>query len=239
MSIAICDDNGEDSARIRELIRQYSQERPGVEPEAVCFESGQALLDAVSAGRTFSLYLLDILMPGLSGIALADRLAELRVRAPVIFLTSSPEYALDAFRVRAQDYLLKPVEPEALFAALDEALAGQFRPRPVLIATEDGEIAVPVDRIAYAECNIHRVRYHLADGSVLMSRTLRVPFSQAVRPLLESSRFLQPHRSYVVNADHIQCLADGCLTLMDGQTVPVSQLRMPELRRRYMALMLN
>lgn len=239
MSIAICDDDLTDASRIQGLVRQYCRERPGVELEAVYFESGQALLDAVKEGQSFSLYLLDILLPEMSGIAIADRLAELRARAPVIFLTSSPEYALDAFRVRALNYLLKPIQAPDLFVALDEALASRTRPRPVLIPTEEGETAVPIDRIVYAECNIHRVRYHLSDGSVLLSRTLRVPFSQAVRPLLESNRFLQPHRSYVVNADYVLQLAGNSLTLMDEQSIPVSQLRMPEVRRQYMDMMLE
>lgn len=239
MRVAICEDDQNYGAHVRRLVEEYGRARPELDLEAVSFHSGKALLQAVEGGLTCALFLLDILMPELSGIQLAQRLGELRVCAPVVFLTSSPEYALDAFRVRAHNYLMKPVERQDLFDTLDDALAGRVRPRPVIIGAEEGDTAVALERILYAECNVHRVRYHLTNGQSLLSRTLRVPFPQAVRPLLESSRFLHPHRSYVVNVDHVLQLTGGSFVMAGGAIVPISQLRLPEMKKRYMALMLE
>lgn len=236
MNIALCDDSAQDLAALRAALEEYAGRGRGPELRVFYYLDGGALLGAAE-GMDFELCLLDILMPGLSGIETARRLKQLQPGAAVIFLTNSAEFALDAFQVRAKNYLLKPVQPQRLFEALDELLRAP-RPRPVELAVEGGgSLVVPVDKVVYLECADHRILYHLADGGAVAGRTLRVPFLEAAAPFRDSGLFLQPHRSYLVNARHILRLSDTAVTLTGGTELAVSQLRRRAFRAQYMDLL--
>ena len=73
--------------------------------------------------ENYDVLLLDIIMPGLNGIGAAREIRENDRSIPIIFLTSSPEFAVESYRVRAFDYLLKPVNGEELFRSLDNIYA--------------------------------------------------------------------------------------------------------------------
>ena len=77
------------------------------------------MLDAARE-EPFSLYLLDILMPGVDGLAAAREIRTFDEAAQIVFLTTSPGFAYESYGVRALDYLLKPVDEELLFALLDK-----------------------------------------------------------------------------------------------------------------------
>lgn len=233
MNIALCDDSPIELDEIRGYLEEYRCRRPFPSLTLFPFEHGEDLLRAAER-IPFDLCLLDILMPGLSGIETARMLKSIRPAAAVVFLTSTPDFALDAFQVRAKNYLLKPVQADPLYAALDELLAAP-RPFPVELAAEGGaSVVVAVDRVLYLECTDHRVFYHLTDGTCIRGRTIRVPFLSAAAPLLESGLFLQPHRSYLINAEHILRLTGQSVILSDGTEIAVSQLRRREFRQQYM-----
>ena len=86
------------------------------------FSSGLELLSAAEEER-FDLYVLDVVMPGLSGIDLGLKLRELGSYGAIVYLSISPEYAVDSYAARAFYYLMKPVESAKLFHVLDQAAA--------------------------------------------------------------------------------------------------------------------
>lgn len=243
MRIAICDDNDQELARLSDLLSAYADAHPALALYIRPFSSCEVLWAEVEHGQVFDLCLLDILMQGgMSGIDLAERLARQQRRPSVIFLTQSPEFALDAFRVRAQHYLLKPLDRGALFAALDEMTATLLgrRDKPVTIPTvQNSRITVPMSSIAYTECDVHTIRYHMSDGSVLDSRSIRVPFAKAISNLLVSGRFIQPHRSFAVNLEHVVRLTGQEIFLRNGARVPISRLRLADCRAAYQAYLLG
>lgn len=109
LRIGICDDNREDIARIRELAVRFSEEHPETPVQIQAYGQPYDLLDEVEKSGGFDLYLLDVVMPHMTGVALARRLRERKERAEILFLTVSKEYAVDAFSVKAAGYLIKPV----------------------------------------------------------------------------------------------------------------------------------
>ena len=72
--------------------------------------------------KPFDIILLDVVMPLLNGIEAANELREKDKNVKIVFLTSSPEFAVASYTVKASNYLLKPVEPAKLFACLDELI---------------------------------------------------------------------------------------------------------------------
>lgn len=236
MRIALCDDQSQELGRLQALLADYEAARPPLSFDISPFSDGCTLLEAVKTQGAFDLYLLDVLMPRMSGIELAERLTALGLRPYVIFTTTSPDFTLDAFSVQARNYLLKPVAQQSFFQALDTVLEnlGQRRSRPLTISTaQNGVVVVPMESIVYAEgCN-HIISYHLKDGETLQSRTVRTPFAQSVRPLLESGYFIQPHQSFAVNMNEICRLSGQTLHLSGGHEIPMAQSRQSGLKAAY------
>lgn len=235
MRIAICDDDIAACSQAAALIEQGCSDRMLQAPVLEQFYSGAELLQA--AARTpFDLYLLDILMPEMNGIALAAALRRGDERAKVVFLTSSPEYGLDAFRVRAADYLLKPLEVAALDRVLDDLILkmAEAKAHCLTVPARDGDVLLPYHQVSYVENGNHVLTYHLVDGTQLATRTLREPFVESIRQLLCSPLFFQCHRSFAVNARRVRCFSEKKreLTLEEGAVIPVSRTRIAEVRGR-------
>ena len=120
MKIALCDDEKSYHGKILELIGQYRETKPGCSLFPSSFYSGKDLLNHVDEYGGFDLYILDCIMPGMDGIELGAALRRRDDHGMLIYLTTSPDFALDSYRVDAFDYLLKPVDKE-LFSWAHEA----------------------------------------------------------------------------------------------------------------------
>ena len=123
LTIALCDDEPEQRSRIGAILQNYSAARPELAVKISTFASARELLAYLEEVDGYNIYVLDIVMPVMSGIDLGVRLRELGYRGAIIYLTVSPEYAVDSYAARAFHYLMKPVEPGMLFQVLDQALA--------------------------------------------------------------------------------------------------------------------
>lgn len=125
MKIAICDDDLTELNRITAFLDEYSKtNRLPLTCKTFC---SSIELASTAMQESYDLYLLDILMPALNGIELAREIRNFDRAADLIFLTSSPEYAVDSYTVKASDYLLKPVQKKRFFAALDDILEQKER----------------------------------------------------------------------------------------------------------------
>lgn len=112
--IAICDDSKQERQILAALFKRY-QELHATPLQIHIFQNGFSLLDAIDQGKRFDITILDILMPGENGIEIARNIRASGTDTEIIFLTSSPEYAVDSYEVKAQNYLLKPITEEKFF----------------------------------------------------------------------------------------------------------------------------
>ena len=158
-----------------------------------------ALLARDAEGTRYELYLVELTVGNApAGLKAADTLRRHGVRAPLAFFAHTPAHAYNAYRVDAMQYLLLPFRPEQFTALLDRATEPEYGP-VIAVSTAAGLRALPFADIEYLECTHHVVHFHLATGEDVPSLSLRVPFAEVAKPLLADDRFLQPHRSYVVN----------------------------------------
>ena len=200
-------------------------------------ESTAALLQQEEAGSRYELYLIEL--PSTAAAASLRAAAALRSRGrrtPVAFLAHTPAHAYSAYRVDAMQYLLLPVPPEQLMALLARATEPEYGPA-IPVATASGLRVLPFADIEYLECTHHVVHYHLASGEDVASLSLRVPFSEVAKPLLADARFLQPHRSYVVNLAAAAQLSAGELWMRSGARVPIPRGREPAVRAAFRAFL--
>lgn len=235
-SIAICEDDLATSHRIAAFVREYQKQHPGRIDRIGLFSSSSALLEHVEQKEGFDLYLLDIVMPGLSGLEAARRLRARGKGETVVFLTSSADFALDAYRVGAMQYLVKPVDVKELCQVLDHALEliARKASKTILVSTVRGRENLPLASIVYVECRNHILTYHLADGTVLPGRTIRTSFEVAMAPLLQEQNFIHPHKSFILNADFVERLTSQVFVMQGGAEIPVTKSRYSQARSRYL-----
>lgn len=237
--LAVCDDDPAFLSHARELARLFFDEE-NLPASVTCYPDGESLL----AARTHhDIYLLDIIMTGMDGIALAKELAAADRNFCVIYLTTSEEYALDAFSVDALQYLVKPVTKAALSGALKKALAllaGIQSEEPcILVPTPDGETAVVLSGLCYVEHVAKTLYFHFTDGDVLRSSTGSMKISDLTEKLLSRKNFLSPHRAFVVNMDYIRTFSSSEIHMQNGEMIPVARAGGSKTRRQYMDYLLG
>lgn len=129
------------------------------------FKSGQ-LLDAARAER-FTLYLLDVLMPGITGMDAAREIRSFDAAADIIFLTTSPGFAYESYGVRAAEYLLKPINAKLLYPVLDKLYLRDQKPQDGLTVKSNGMLVrLPFSQLSYVEVNGKHLFFNMADGTV-------------------------------------------------------------------------
>ncbi|MDN5743629.1 MAG: LytTR family DNA-binding domain-containing protein [Nocardioidaceae bacterium] len=176
---------------------------------------------------------LDIQMPGLSGLEFADVLGRFRTPPPVVFVTAHEQHAVEAFDLRAVDYVLKPVRPERLAEAVRRVLTESNTPEQTgdtQVAVERGGVTRFIERgdITHVEAQGDYARLHTVAGE---SYLVRVPLVTLEQEWAEAG-FHRIHRSLLVGLAHVtQIRADA------GRTcVLVGEVELPVSRRHTRAL---
>jgi DNA-binding LytR/AlgR family response regulator len=218
--IGICDD----SAGQVELLLKFLSDYPGNGGfELIHSTKPQDFLKTLETKRP-GLVLLDIDMGETSGIRLGEQIKTRYPDAVVIYITAHEKYALEAFRVRAFHYLLKPLTREDFFRAMDESLAfihskALSGPEKRFCVQIKGEfICIPYSDIFYFEKIGHRIKIHTSAREIYYYGNL-----QELQEQLDGSSFLQCHQGYIVNADKIRSFRDRTLFLEKGPELPVSR----------------
>lgn len=120
MKIALCDDDEKELAGLKTMLHHYGAKHH--KPLTYKEYTSSVELASQAPKERFDLYLLDIIMPRLTGVELAREIRSFDKAASIIFLTTSPEFAVESYTVKATNYLMKPVQEETFFAAMDDLL---------------------------------------------------------------------------------------------------------------------
>ena len=194
-----------------------------------------ALLARDAEGIRYELYLVELTAGNApAGLKAADTLRRHGARAPLAFFAHTPAHAYNAYRVDAMQYLLQPVHQTEVSALLKRAVEPEYGPT-LTVTTADGVRALAYAEIEYLECTHHIVHFHLTTGEDVASLSLRVPFSAVAQPLLADGRFVQPHRSYVVNLEAVQLLSPGEVRMRSGARIPIPRGREAAVREAFCA----
>ena len=191
---------------------------------------------------------LDIKMPGEDGFSLLRSIADLEL--PVVFTTAYDEFALQAFRENAVDYLEKPIDSEELVRAVykllrlidDPELAAQRAvgvkalvsdpasplSTRVAVPSRDGLVLLRHEDILYLEASDSYTVVHVREGK----RTISSKHIRVFEMNLDPKKFFRVHKSYIINLEHLKGFSrsEGNMAVLDnGSMVPVSRRKLPEL----------
>ena len=213
---AVCDDTREECDFIVEYASVFFEGRQ-MAVHIDTYEKGSELIEA---GQEYDLYLLDVLMPGLTGIETAARLG--KGNHAVVFITSSLEAAVDGYSVNAAGFILKPVERNHFEATMERVVNQYLGEREACISVIHNRVPVhlKLERIAWFENRLHRVFVTLTSGETL---AIGQKLSDLQEELKEHPQFLRCHQSYVVNLEQVERLEDSCFHMREGQLIPISR----------------
>lgn len=233
LKIAICDDNITDLSNMVSFVDDYNAlQRDKHTIEYTAFQNAVDLIAAMESGHLYDLVLLDILMPFMTGMDAAKEIRQFNQAVKIIFLTSSPEYAVDSYAVDAYYYALKPIWKDKLFILLDKVLCDQNKQTGecLLIKSKTGLTRVYVNQLEFAEVIGRNIFYHLTDSSVVEATST---MSKLEKSLLEFSCFIKPHRSFIVNVEHIHTLNPREITMNSLKLVPLSKANSQAVKSAY------
>ena len=233
MYIAVCDDQEAELQALLNLLDLYQEERKTV-LRIKTFRNAAALLDAAEKEH-FTLYLLDIMMPGIDGLSAARDIRSFDDTVDIVFLTSTPTFAYESYGVKALGYLLKPVHPDGLFPILDKVRLKKQKPEEGLTLKQGSTlIRILFSQLVFVEVNGKHLQFHLTDGSV---REIFGTLKEYEDQLLARSEFMRPHRSYIVNMYQAAEVSPSGIRTFSDKTIPVSRLLYPQLQKDYMQLL--
>lgn len=233
MRIAVVDDIPADREKLAaDVVRWFRDRGLPLKEEPVLLPGGEALLMDFVPGR-YSVIFLDIYMDGLSGMETARRVRALDGACQLIFVTTSPDFAVESYEIAAAWYLVKPYSRETLGRALERCdMARLEQERFLELPGPGGPQRLLLHRIAWTEYENRRVWVHFKDGrktQVLLNQ------GQLSELLLRETFFCDCIKGVLVNFEAVDKLLPDRFLLKTGQSIPVSRLKYREIRDRFFA----
>lgn len=214
--VAVCDDEQSFLDMTRRTLFEIFEEL-GEQAAIRCFLSVEQLRQSE---EQFDLLLLDIMLGDDNGIEYAERLRSRGIETDIIFITSSPEFALAGYSVYPVDYLLKPINPQKLKETIKRCLRrGRAEPALLVNSKECGRIKVNLESITYCEVLRTNIIIHCKDERELTTIGTFSSFCSA----LPQPEFFRCHRSFVVNMKYVERIDRYKFTLSDGTEVPIAK----------------
>lgn len=235
MRIAVCDDEKQVLETVTNLLDLY-RKQTGSEILVSGFENAMDLLQSMEQ-VTYDLLLLDVQMPGIDGIKAAREIRLKNDYVKLVFLTSSPEYAVESYSVQATNYLLKPVSEEKLFSAVEHVEKLLKRQEDALVLQTQGSVSrLPYCKIEYVEVMSKKIYFYLSDGSC---KNVRGHLSDYEPALLSRPEFCKIHRSYLVNFASVSEVRQGELLTVLGKRLPIARSVYQKVRTAYTEYMFH
>ena len=231
--IAVCDDEKTYLDNIQDAIKRWSEER-NVTIDIAAFDNGDSLLEHLKTEK-LDMVFLDIMMPLFNGMELAHEIRKNDSVLKIVFLTSSPEFAVESYDVKASGYLLKPLSYDKLCRVLDDTLhEEETEPDNVILKTIMGYQKIYFHDIECIEAQNKKVVFKKNDGS---SIEVFNTFSNFADNLTMEKGFFKCHRSYIVyipNIDHFSPLE---ITTKSGLKIPVARGYSKDFKEAYFSYM--
>jgi len=215
MNILICDDKEEEARALAALLSSLNVEN-------VVFTDTSHAFDYICSGVKIDACFLDIVMPEINGIELAEKLRQNNFDGKIIFLTTSNDFAHESYKVKAFDYLIKPPTLENITEVLKslEEASKDNDTDGLTVKTQGSTRIIPFRDISHVEVIDHVVYIKLSDRSLVKESTT---FGEMAERLLRDSRFAKCHRSYIVNLNEIAVVSNREIAMKNGAKIPISR----------------
>lgn len=237
IKIAFCDDDMEVLHQMNELLDRYRVER-NEDITYAAFQSPFELLTEIEKGIRPDILFLDVVMPGQNGMDVAKEIRQYDTNMKIIFLTSSPEFAVESYSVGAYFYQLKPIWEESFFRLMDSVLAEctKTQENSLILRSKEGITRIDLEKLEYCEVIGRTLFFHLRNGKVFESVGSLDDLFLQLKPY---GNFLRPHRSFLVNMDYIQNISYRAIKLISLAEIPIPHGKCSEIKNKYLEYAFN
>lgn len=224
MKIAICDDKETFRRILRNYLDEYSQLHH-LDTDYYDYSCGRDLL---ASSIKHDLIFMDYQMDGLDGLETSELLRKKKINIPIIFLTSYPHVVFDAFKVNAYRFLVKPVEKDKLFDAMDSYLRQLDDSNYILIKTDDIVKRINIHDIVYVEASGKYCYIRDNEESNLYKGTLN-----EVEKMLPQELFFRSHRTYLVGFRHIVSHNSANILFDNNERALISKMKLSSFKKAF------
>lgn len=214
MFAALCDDDKYITEEIKKLLLEYAKDNR-ITIDIDEFESGKELLNSE---KNYDIIVLDYQLGSTNGLTVAKELRKRNVLSSIIFLTSYPNFMIDAFEVNTFRFLLKPIDKSKFFKAIDDYIKIVDANYPITIIQNKELKKINSNEICYIEADGKYSNIHLSDKIMHCSKTLA-----GVTKLLPAYCFVKTHRAFVVNLHYIKSYSSDTVYLSNGESAFLSK----------------
>lgn len=207
-------------------------EKSGIPAECEWFESGEVFLRAFQTER-HELVFMDIYMGGAKGVDVIAEIRKLDENMVVAFTTTSPDHALESYRLGALKYLEKPVSPERVKDTIALALMKRQALPKISLLIGGKQTELMLDNILYFEQRDHAILVHTLTGVLQTSQSVKM---NSIEMELADEGFLRCHHSFIVNMRHVAKM-DRDFVMKNGTKAHVRQAdykKMSDEYKRYL-----
>ena len=220
--IAVCDDNETDQAYVIGFLNTWAQQNNRA-TEFHSFASAEEFLFQYADEKDYHVLILDIEMGKMNGVELARKLRMGNSELQIVFVTGFPDFIAEGYDVDAIHYLMKPLERDRFYKAMDKAIERIRLVEPYIILQEKGEtLRLNLRNILYVEVFSHSCVIHKTSGLIEQK--------VSITKLEESfgEQFVRVHRSYLVNLERVKQIGKTEIVLENDEIVPLSRRKYNE-----------
>lgn len=215
--VAVCDDERDFVAHLSELLTRYAQET-GEEMKVTAYYDGMELIEGYDT--TIDLIFLDIQMKLVDGLRAAERIRQLDEKVGLIFLTTLTQCTLEGYKYQAADYIIKPIKYVRLKAEMDQWIRRNRKndSPAIVVANDAGKYKVYLRTLRYVETFNRNLLLHTDQEKIVCYKSMK-----EMEQELASQGFVRCHTSYIVNLFYVKGVNKLEITLVTGETIPISQ----------------
>lgn len=234
MDIAICDDCESDVLIARDIIKK-SLKDIHVAADIVCYNCAEDVKSKLFEHKeSLDILILDIDMPGVSGMELAEELRTNNMNLIIIFLTNHEEFVFKAIEFQPFRYIrkirIKTEMPLAICSAVK--VIEIKRDKQIILNTDDGEMKIMLSEIMYFETEKRKIAIHLQnDKKILVNKKI-----SEIQEMINKENFIMIHRCCVVNVDYIKNISDSIVMLDNNEKLIVSRPRYKTVKQQILKI---
>lgn len=229
--IALCDDEAKVLDEVSLYINKYAEKKNNQPLEVFRFDSAKTLIYALDE-NAFDIFVLDVYIGNEMGTTLAKEIRKRGIESPIVFLTTSLEHAPESFETGTLRYLIKPINPQKFYEAMDAALiqAEKIGERLIKLKTENGVESVNARRIMYSEAHDH-YQYVMLDGGLQIK--VRMTVTELYTTLMKSGGFVRVGSAYIINLRNVKNVSTSEVRLYNNIRIPVPRGKHAELKKAF------
>lgn len=226
MLIAIVDDAEPDRELLLSYLKKYSAQH-FLDYHCICFYSGDEIL---KVKNNFDLIFLDIYMTGLDGLATAQELRKTNADCLLIFSTNSTDHAIDGYKVRAFDYLIKPYDYVKFTQTMDlcEAVF-HSNSRYITINVKKVKQKILCKDIFYIDYRNHYIQVHTKE-KIIRSHMY---FNEMLTMLGDQPNFLSCNRNCIINMNYVAGLSERDFLLTNNTSIAINRKQLCDVKQAY------